>query len=148
MKISDEGLALIKHFEGCRLEAYLCPAGVWTIGYGHTRSVRDSDVIDQEAAEAFLIEDLEEFEGYVNSMTEVALRQHEFDALVAWVFNLGPGNFKESTLLNRINYGPISDVPSQIKRWNKAGGKVLEGLVKRRAAEAALWEGKDWREHV
>jgi len=148
MKISDEGLALIKHFEGCRLEAYLCPAGVWTIGYGHTRGVGDSDVIDQEAAEAFLIEDLEEFEGYVNSMTEVALRQHEFDALVAWVFNLGPGNFKESTLLNRINYGPISDVPSQIKRWNKAGGKVLEGLVKRRAAEAALWEGKDWREHV
>jgi lysozyme len=148
MKISDEGLALIKHFEGCRLEAYLCPAGVWTIGYGHTRSVRDSDVIDQEAAEAFLIEDLEEFEGYVNSMTEVALKQNEFDALVAWVFNLGPGNFKESTLLNRINYGPISDVPSQIKRWNKAGGKVLEGLVKRRAAEAALWEGKDWREHV
>jgi lysozyme len=148
MKISDEGLALIKHFEGCRLEAYLCPAGVWTIGYGHTRGVRDSDVIDQEAAEAFLIEDLEEFEGYVNSLTEVALKQNEFDALVAWVFNLGPGNFKESTLLNRINYGPISDVPSQIKRWNKAGGKVLEGLVKRRAAEAALWEGKDWREHV
>ncbi len=148
MKISDEGLALIKHFEGCRLEAYLCPAGVWTIGYGHTRGVGDSDVIDQEAAEAFLIEDLEEFEGYVNSMTEVALKQNEFDALVAWVFNLGPGNFKESTLLNRINYGPISDVPSQIKRWNKAGGKVLEGLVKRRAAEAALWEGKDWREHV
>ena len=148
MKISDEGLALIKHFEGCRLEAYLCPAGVWTIGYGHTRGVGDSDVIDQEAAEAFLMEDLEEFEGYVNSMTEVALKQNEFDALVAWVFNLGPGNFKESTLLNRINYGPISDVPFQIKRWNKAGGKVLEGLVKRRAAEAALWEGKDWREHV
>jgi len=148
MKISDEGLALIKHFEGCRLEAYLCPAGVWTIGYGHTCGVKDGDVIDQEAAEAFLIEDLEEFEGYVNSMTEVDLRQHEFDAMVAWVFNLGPGNFKESTLLNRINYGPMSDVPFQIQRWNKAGGKVLEGLVKRRAAEAALWKGEDWREHV
>jgi len=91
MKISDEGLALIKHFEGCRLEAYLCPAGVWTIGYGHTRGVKDGDVIDQEAAEAYLIEDLEEFEGYVNSMVEIALKQNEFDAMVAWVFNRGPG---------------------------------------------------------
>ena len=146
MKTGEEGVALIKHFEGCRLEAYLCPAGVWTIGYGHTGNVSEGDVIDQEAAEAYLIEDLEEFEGYVNNMVEVALKQNEFDAIVAWVFNLGPGNLKESTLLNRLNYGPISDVPFQIQRWNKAGGKVLEGLVKRRAAEAALWEGKDWRD--
>lgn len=146
MKISDEGLALIKHFEGCRLEAYLCPAGVWTIGYGHTSGVNDSDVVDQEAAEAYLIEDLEEFEGYVNDMVEIALKQNEFDAIVAWTFNLGPGNLKESTLLNRLNYGPLSDVPAQIQRWNRAGGQVLEGLVKRRAAEAALWEGKDWRD--
>ena len=148
MKISDEGVELIKHFEGCRLEAYVCPAGVLTIGYGHTSGVREGDVIDQEAAEAYLIEDLEEFEGYVNSMVEIALKQNEFDALVAWVFNLGPGNFKESTLLNRINYGPLSDVPAQIQRWNRAGGKVLEGLVKRRAAESALWQGLDWREAV
>ena len=146
MRISDEGISLIRHFEGCSLGAYLCPAGVWTIGYGHTRSVKQGDVIDQEQAEALLIEDLEEFEGYVNSMVEVALKQNEFDALVSWVFNLGPGNFKESTLLNRVNYGPMSDVPYQIKRWNKAGGKELAGLTKRRAAEAALWEGKDWRE--
>ena len=146
MKIGTEGVELIKHFEGCRLEAYLCPANVWTIGYGHTSGVREGDVIDQEAAEAYLIEDLEEFEGYVNSMVEIALKQNEFDALVAWVFNLGPGNFKESTLLNRINYGPLSDVPAQIQRWNRSGGKVLEGLVKRRAAEAALWQGLDWRE--
>ena len=146
MKISQAGVDLIKHFEGCYLESYLCPAGVWTIGYGHTLNVQEGDVIDQEAAEALLIEDLEEFEGYVNSMTEIALKQNEFDALVSWVFNLGPGNFKESTLLNRVNYGPLSDVPFQIQRWNKAGGKILEGLVKRRAAEAALWEGKDWRE--
>ena len=145
MKISQAGVDLIKHFEGCYLESYLCPAGVWTIGYGHTLNVQEGDVIDQEAAEALLIEDLEEFEGYVNSMTEIALKQNEFDALVSWVFNLGPGNFKESTLLNRVNYGPLSDVPFQIQRWNKAGGKILEGLVKRRAAEAALWEGKDWR---
>lgn len=146
MKTSQAGVDLIKHFEGCSLDAYLCPAGVWTIGYGHTREVKEGDVIDQEAAEALLIEDLEEFEGYVNSMTEIALKQNEFDALVSWTFNLGPTNLKTSTMLNRINYGPLSDVPYQMQRWNKAGGKVLAGLTKRRAAEAALWEGKDWRE--
>ena len=148
MKTSEEGVALIRHFEGCRLEAYLCPAGVWTIGYGHTLDVREGDVIDQEAAEALLIEDLEEFEGYVTSLVEIELKQHQFDALVAWTFNLGPTNLKESTMLNRINYGPLSDVPFQLQRWNRAGGQVLDGLVKRRAAEAALWEGKDWRQHV
>lgn len=146
MKTSQEGIDLIRHFEGCRLEAYLCPANIWTIGYGHTSGVQEGDVIDQEAAEAYLIEDLEEFEQYVNSMVEIDLTQHQFDALVAWTFNLGPGNLRESTLLNRINYGPISDVPAQIKRWTRAGGQVLPGLVKRRNAEALLWQGKDWQE--
>ena len=148
MKISQEGVDLIKHFEGCELEAYLCPANVWTIGYGHTFDVKEGDVIDQEAAEALLIEDLEEFEGYVNALVEIDLEQYQFDALVSWTFNLGPTNLRESTLLNRINYGPISDVPFQIQRWTRAGGKVLQGLVKRRAAEAALWEGKNWREFL
>lgn len=145
MKTSEQGVDLIKHFEGCELEAYLCPANVWTIGYGHTKDVKEGDVIDQEAAEAFLIEDLEEFERYVTSMVEIELKQHQFDALVAWVFNLGPGNLKSSTLLNRINYGPLSDVPFQIQRWTRSGGVVLEGLVRRRKAEALLWEGLDWR---
>lgn len=148
MRTGDDGLALIRHFEGCRLEAYLCPAGVWTIGYGHTRGVQAGDVIDQEAAEAYLIEDLEEFEGHVTRLVSTELKQHQFDALVSWTFNLGPGNLKESTLLNRINYGPLSDVPFQMQRWTRAGGKVLEGLVKRRAAEAALWQNLNWREFV
>ena len=145
MRTGDEGVALIRHFEGCRLKAYKCPANVWTIGYGHTRGVLPHDEIDQEQAEAFLIEDLEEFEGYVTSLVEIDLEQHQFDALVSWTFNLGPTNLKESTLLNRINYGPVSDVPFQIQRWTRAGGQVLQGLVKRRKAEALLWEGKDWR---
>ena len=115
---------------------------MWTIGYGHTFNVKEGDVIDQEAAEALLIEDLEEFEGYVKSMVETQLKQHQFDALVSWTFNLGPGNLKESTMLNRINYGPLSDVPFQMCRWTRSGGRVLEGLVKRRKAEAFLWEGK------
>ena len=146
MRTGDEGISLIRHFEGCRLDAYLCPAGVWTIGYGHTRDVKRGDVIDQEQAEAFLIEDLEEFEGYVTALCERSLTQYQFDALVSWTFNLGPTNLKESTLLNRINYGPISDVPFQIQRWTRAGGQVLQGLVKRRAAEAALWQNLNWRE--
>jgi len=148
MKISQEGVDLIKHFEGCELEAYLCPANVWTIGYGHTFNVKEGDVIDQEAAEALLIEDLEEFEGYVTSLVEIELEQHQFDALVSWTFNLGPVNLKESTMLNRINFGPLSDVPFQLQRWTRAGGKVLDGLVKRRAAEAALWQNLNWREFV
>ena len=146
MRTGDEGISLIRHFEGCRLDAYLCPAGVWTIGYGHTRDVKRGDVIDQEQAEAFLIEDLEEFEGYVTALCERSLTQYQFDALVSWTFNLGPTNLKESTLLNRINYGPVSDVPFQIQRWTRAGGQVLQGLVKRRAAEAALWQNLNWRE--
>ena len=148
MQISQQGVELIKHFEGCRLEAYLCPAGIWTIGYGHTLDVKEGDRVDQEAAEAFLIEDLEEFEDHVQRLVEVDLSQDQFDALVSWTFNLGYGNLAASTLLATLNDGLYDEVPEQIKRWTRAGGRVLEGLVKRRNAEAALWEGRDWREAV
>ena len=144
MKTSQKGVALIKRFEGCHLEAYLCPASVWTIGYGHTCDVTDADVIDEEGAEAFLIEDLEEFEGYVNDLVEVDLTQNQFDALVAWTFNLGPGALKESTLLRKLNEGDFGDIPHQIRRWNRAGGQVLNGLVRRREAEALLFRGEPW----
>lgn len=145
MRTGDEGISLIRYFEGCRLDAYLCPAGVWTIGYGHTKGVKEGDTIDQEAAEAFLIEDLEEFEGYVTEMVEVPLSQSQFDALVSWTFNLGPGNLERSTLLAKLNQGEYTDVPFEIKRWTRAGGVILPGLVKRRNAEAALFEGRDWK---
>ena len=145
MRTGDEGIALIRHFEGCRLDAYLCPAGVWTIGYGHTKGVKEGETIDQEAAEAFLIEDLEKFEGYVTEMVEVPLSQSQFDALVSWTFNLGPGNLERSTLLAKLNQGEYTDVPFEIKRWTRAGGVILPGLVKRRDAEAALFEGRDWK---
>lgn len=148
MQTSERGVELIKHFEGCRLEAYLCPAGIWTIGYGHTLDVKEGDRVDQEAAEAFLIEDLEEFEDHVQRLVEVDLSQDQFDALVSWTFNLGYGNLAASTLLAKLNDGLYDEVPEQIKRWTRAGGRVLEGLVKRRNAEAALWEGRDWREAV
>jgi len=146
MKISQEGVNLIKHFEGCRLEAYKCPAGVWTIGYGHTKGVKEGDEIEQEAAEAFLIEDLEKFEQAVMRLVEVPLTQQQFDALVSWTFNLGAGNLAESTLLRKLNNYQYAEVPEQMMRWVRAGGQVLDGLVKRRAAEAAMFQNKNWRE--
>ena len=89
---------------------------------------------------------MDEYEGYVNDMVKVDLNQNQFDSLVSWVFNLGPSNLSSSTLLTKINNKDWEDVPNQIKRWNKAGGKVLEGLIRRREAEALLFEGKEWHE--
>ena len=87
-----------------------------------------------------------EYEGYVNDMVEVSLEQCQFDALVSWVYNLGPTNLSSSTLLKVLNEGEYDEVPFQIKRWNKAGGKVLEGLTRRREAEALLFQDKEWYE--
>lgn len=147
MNISKEGIALIKKFEGCELEAYKCPAGVWTIGYGHIKGVQEGDVITLEEAEDMLVEELHEYENYINDMVTVGLTPSQFDALVAWVFNLGPTNLRESTLLRVLNEGNYEEVPAQIKRWNKAGGEVLNGLIRRRKAEALLFQGEPW-EHV
>lgn len=147
MKTSAEGVALIKKFEGCKLESYLCSADVWTLGFGHTRGVKEGDSCTQEQAEQTLVDDLFEFEKYVHKHVNVALDQNQFDALVAWTFNLGPTNLRESTLLKRVNEERFSDVPTEIRRWNRAGGEVVQGLVRRRAAEALLWQGKEW-EHI
>jgi len=148
MQISQEGLSLIKKFEGCKLESYKCAAGVWTIGYGSTDGISEGMSISQERADMLLLEDVEKFEQAVNDLVEVSLEQNQFDALVSWTFNLGPANLKNSTLLKVLNSSHVdwNDVPEQIKRWNKAGGKVLEGLVRRREAEALLFEGKEWHE--
>ena len=147
MKTGPEGLELIKHFEGCELKAYWCPAGVLTIGYGHTADVEEGDEIEQGDADKLLEADLEEFEHYVLQLVDPELTQNQFDAIVAWTFNLGPGTLKESTLLKRLNERDFDDVPYQIRRWTKAGGKELPGLVRRREAEALLFQGEDWR-HV
>ena len=146
MNISEEGLSLIKKFEGCELEAYRCSANVLTIGYGHTKGVEENQEITQEEAEEMLASELGEYEGYINDMVECDLEQHQFDALVAWVYNLGPTNLGSSTMLKRLNANDLDDVPNQIKRWDKAGGKVLAGLVRRREAESLLFEGKEWQE--
>tara|TARA_B100000214_G_C23940474_1_gene615454 strand:+ start:302 stop:751 length:450 start_codon:yes stop_codon:yes gene_type:complete len=148
MQTSKEGIALIKKFEGCKLESYKCAAGVWTIGYGSTNGVTEGMSISQERADMLLMEDIEKFENAVNDLVKVDLKQNQFDALVSWTFNLGPTNLKNSTLLKVLNSTHVdwADIPHQIQRWNKAGGKVLEGLVRRREAEALLFEGKEWHE--
>ena len=142
MKTGIQGLELIKSFEGLELNAYKCAAGVWTIGYGHTKDVQEGMVISAETANDMLMEELVEYENYVNTLVTVPLNQNQFDALVSWVYNLGSSNFQASTLLKVINAGgQMLAVPAQIMRWNKAGGKVLEGLTRRRQAEADLFSG-------
>ena len=144
VKISQDGLKLIKKFEGCELKSYQDSVGVWTIGYGHTKGVEEGQEISQDEAEEMLASELDEYEGYINDMVECDLEQHQFDALVAWVYNLGPTNLRSSTMLKRLNANDLEDVPNQIKRWDKAGGKVLAGLVRRREAEALMFQNEDW----
>ena len=138
---------MIKHFESCKLTAYQDSVGVWTIGWGHTAGVKKGDNWTQDEADDILLNDLEKFEGYVNQYVKVPLTQNQFEALVSWTFNLGPGNLKSSTMLTKLNEKSYDEVPSQMKRWNKAGGKVLRGLERRRNAEAAMFSGKDWKEY-
>lgn len=144
MNISEKGLQLLKHYEGCELNAYRCSAGVLTIGYGHTKGVTEDMVITQEEADQMLQDEMPEYEGYINDMVTVELNQDQFDALVCWVYNLGSGNLASSTLLKVLNEGDYEAVPEQMKRWNKAGGKVLNGLTKRRDSEAKLFCSEEW----
>ena len=139
MNLGYNGTKILKFFEGCRLTAYQDSVGVWTIGYGHTKGVYDGMTITQEEAEQMLLTELEEYEGYVEKYVTVPLTQNQFDALVVWVYNLGPTNFRNSTLLKELNSGNYTAAGKEITRWNKAGGKVLAGLVKRREAEAELF---------
>ena len=139
MNLGYEGTKLLKFFEGCKLTAYQDSVGVWTIGYGHTKGVLEGMTITQEGAEQLLQTELEEYEGYIEKYVTVPLTQNQFDALVVWVYNLGPTNFRNSTLLKELNAGNYNAAGQEITRWNKAGGKVLAGLVKRREAEAQLF---------
>ena len=143
MKTSKNGINLIKTYEGCRLTAYKCPAGVWTIGYGHTTGVKQGDKITQLQADTLLIADLEKFEKAVTKLVKKPITQNEFDALVSFAFNVGIGNFEKSTLLRLINRGQFELASKQFERWIYAGGKPLTGLKKRRLAEKTLFFKKD-----
>lgn len=133
MKISENGIFLIKSFEGCRLNAYLCPAGVWTIGYGHTAGVKQGQVITQAQAEEYLKADLRKYENYVSS-TGLTLNQSQFDALVSFAYNCGNGNLKK-LIKNRS----LEQIAEAMLLYNKSNGKVLQGLVERRQAEYSLF---------
>ncbi len=139
MNLGYNGTKILKFFEGCRLTAYQDSVGVWTIGYGHTKGVHAGMSITQEEAEQMLLTELEEYEGYIEKYVTVPLTQNQFDALVVWVYNLGPTNLRRSTLLKELNSGNYTAAGKEITKWNKAGGKVLAGLVKRREAEAELF---------
>lgn len=137
MKTSQNGINLIKKFEGCVLKAYKCPAGVWTIGYGHTSGVKEGQKITQTQAEEFLKQDLKEFEGYVNNL-KLQLNQNQFDALVSFTYNCGPGNLK-MLVRNRT----LQQIADALPLYNKSAGVVLNGLVRRRNEERALFLKQD-----
>lgn len=138
--MTREGLELIKRFEGCRLTAYRCPAGVWTIGYGHTKDVKEGQRISEAEAERMLAEDLRYYEQMVGLMVMKPLEAHQMDALVSFAYNCGVAALRKSTLLKLVNQNPKDPkIREAFGMWNKAGGKVLPGLVKRREAEADLY---------
>lgn len=139
MKTSNRGIELIKKHETLKLEAYKCPAGILTIGYGHTRSVVKGLVITESLALELLKQDLANAEYAVNR-ERLKLNQNQFDALVSFVFNLGIGNFQKSTLLRKIKLNPDDvSIKDEFARWVYANGVVLPGLVKRRKEESNLY---------
>ena len=140
MKASGNAIALIKEFEGCRYRAYDCPAGVCTIGYGHTKGVYSGMNITQEDAERFLAEDIAEVEKAINQSVFISLNQNQFDALVSFVFNIGIPAFYKSTLLQKLNLGAFRVIPYEMNRWCNIKGKFSKGLQNRRNKEVALFQ--------
>lgn len=145
MKTGERGLALIKEFEGCKLAAYQCPAGIWTIGIGSTHYgdgtpvTKSRTLPTEKAAIALLAATIGQYEKAVNAV-DAELTQNEFDALICLCYNIGVGNFSSSTLVKMLNAGEDKEeVAKQFVRWNKAGGKVMAGLTRRREAEAKLF---------
>lgn len=148
MKTSQNGINLIKQFEGCKLTAYKCPAGVWTIGYGHTKGVKKGQKITKEQAVNFLQDDLKTFENGVKKAVKIDLNQNQFDSLVSFTYNVGLGAFRTSTLLKKLNNKDYTGAAAEFQRWNKANGKVLNGLIRRRTAEAKLFATKCETYHI
>ena len=153
--MSQNGTKLLAEWEGLRTEVYDDAAGLPTIGVGHllTKNERDTGRItikgqavdyqqglSEQQVLDLLAQDLERFEAAVNDGVQVALNQNQFDALVSFAFNVGRQAFKSSTLLKKLNQGLYDEVPAQLRRWNKAGGNVIQGLVNRREKEIALWQ--------
>lgn len=137
--VNAAGRNLVKQFEGLRLQAYLCPAGVWTIGYGHTRTARPGMAVTPEEAEWLLDDDLRQTARALEPLIPVPLNDNQFAALASFAFNIGVSNFAQSTLLRLLARGWYEQVPAQLMRWNKVRGEAMGGLTRRRSAEAQLW---------
>jgi lysozyme len=146
MRMTEEGLALIRRSEGFRGQAYRDAVGVWTIGYGHTSLAGPPAVgpglrITEAEGNAILARDVERFAAGVRAAVQVPLSDAQFAALVSFAFNVGLGAFRNSSVLKAVNAGDFAAVPERLALWVKAGGRTLPGLVKRRAAEGALFAG-------
>ena len=150
-KLTQAGANLIHHFEGClkkegdKYKAYTCPAGVLTIGHGHTnhhgRQFNATTRWTREECDRAFAEDMEGFEKAVRRLVRVPLTAHQFDSLTSFCYNCGEGNLAKSTLLKKVNAGDHAGAAKEFARWNKGGGKVLPGLTRRRASEALLYQG-------
>lgn len=143
MTISEKGVELIKRFEGCKLYAYRDSVGVPSIGFGHTKNVKMGMSITQKQAEDFLQDDIKLCERVLNAMG-VNYTQNQFDSLVSWIFNLGEGKFKGSTMYKKIvAHASDTEITDQMVKWVNAGGKPLLGLKRRRREEANMFLGRD-----
>jgi len=146
MEINKAGKDLVKHFEGCKLKAYKCPANVWTIGYGNTfyedgSKVKEGDVITQERANELFDTIIDDFVRMTDALVKSDVSENNFSAIVSFAFNVGTGNLKKSTLLKKVNVNPKDPtIKAEFMKWTKANNVVLKGLVRRREAEAKLYE--------
>jgi lysozyme len=146
MEVNKAGKDLIKRFEGCKLKAYRCPSLLWTIGYGNTfyedgTKVKEGDVITQERAEQLFDLIVNDFAEQVDALVKSNVTENNFAAIVSFTFNVGVGNLKKSTLLKKVNANPKDpSIPAEFKKWTRANNVVLKGLVRRREAEAKLYE--------
>jgi lysozyme len=145
MQTSDQMRAVIEQFEGCRLDPYQDSVGVWTIGYGHTGEdvYEGCASITQDQADQLLSQDLADFEAHVTALCPTTTQQ-QFDALVSFAYNLGAGSLQGSTLRRMHNAADYDQAAGQFPRWDHAGGQVLAGLTRRRAAEAAVYANGDY----
>lgn len=146
MEVNKAGRDLIKRFEGCKLKAYKCPAGLWTISWGLTfypdgTKVKEGDVITQQQAEDYFNAIVDDFAKKVDALIKSNVSENNFSALVSFAYNVGMGNFQRSTLLRKVNANPKdTTIVAEFSKWVRANDRVMQGLVKRRKAEAKLYE--------
>ena len=142
--MTDKGLDFIKRMEGCQLIAYQDGGGTWTIGYGHTRGVKEGDEISPYVANSLFQTDILGFEIQLNRLIRVDLEPNQYNALLSFIYNLGATNLRDSTLLQYVNEGKFELVPDEFRKWNKINGEVSLGLTRRRELEATMFGGSQW----